>query len=82
MPHQRVILKLKVHCIGDGIIYRIQQGLTDRKQRIVVDGEISYWKSVNDLDDNITCNVLKFADDTKCLERLKLMVKNNIYKTI
>ena len=53
--------------------------LTDRRQRVVVDGEVSNWKSVlsgvlqgsvfliyiNDLYDNITSNVLKFEDDTK-----------------
>ena len=65
-----------------GIIDWIEQWLTDRRQRVVVDGEVSNWKSVsgvpqgsvlgpllfliyiNDLDDNITSNVLKFADDT------------------
>ena len=69
--------------IGDGIIDWIEQWLTDRRQRIVVAGEVSNWKSVlsgvpqgsvlgtliffiyiNDLNDNITSNVLKFADDT------------------
>ena len=59
--------------------------MADRRQRIVVDGEVSNWKSVfsgvpqgsvlgpllfliyiyiNGLDDNITSNILKFADDT------------------
>ena len=85
VPHQRLLLKLKVHGIGDGIIDWIEQWLTDRRQRVVVDGEVSNWKSVlsgvpqgsvlgpalfliyfiNDLDDSITSNVLKFADDTK-----------------
>ena len=84
MSHQRLLLKLKAHDIGDGIIDWIEQWLTDRRQRVVVDGEVSNWKSVlsgvpqgsvlgpllyliyiNDLDDNITSNVLKFADDTK-----------------
>ena len=37
---------------------------------------------INDLDNNITSNVLKFADDTECLEGLTMMVINNIYKTI
>ena len=37
---------------------------------------------INDLDDNITSNVVNFADDTKCIERLTLVVINNIYKTI
>ena len=101
VPHQRLLLKLKAHGIGDGIIGWIEQWLTDRRQRVVIDGEVSNWKSVlsgvpqgsvlgpllfliciNDLDDNITSNVLKFVDDTKFLERLTLMVINNIYKTI
>ena len=83
MPHQRLLLKLKAHGIGDGITDWIEW-LTDRRQRVVIDGEVSNCKSVlsgvpqgsvlgpllfliyiNDWDDNITSNVLKFADDTK-----------------
>ena len=30
----------------DGIIDLIEQSLTDRRQRVVVDGEVSNWKSV------------------------------------
>ena len=87
--HQRLLLKLKAHGIGDGIIGWIELWLTDRRQRVVVDGEVSNWKSVfsgvpqgsllgpllfliyiNDLDDNITSNVLKFADDTKVFRKV------------
>ena len=83
MPHQRLLLKLKAHGIGDSIIDWIEQWLNERRQRVVVDGEVSNWKSVlsgapqgsvlgsllfviciNDLDDNVTSNVLKFADYT------------------
>ena len=46
MPHQILLLKLKAHGIGDGIIDWIEQWLTDRRQRVVVDGEVSNWKSV------------------------------------
>ena len=46
MPHQRLLLKLKAHGIRDGIINWIEQWLTDRKQCVVVDGEVSHWKSV------------------------------------
>ena len=96
VPHQRLLLKLKAHGIGDGIIDWIEQWLTDRRQHDVVDGEVSNRKSVlsgvpqgsvlgpilfliyiNNLDDNITNNVLKFADDSKVIRMV-----NNIYKTI
>ena len=62
----------------------VEKWLIDRGQRVVVDWEVSNWKSVlrgilqesvlghilfliyiNDLDDDITSKVLKFADDTK-----------------
>ena len=46
MPHQRLQLQLKDHSIGGGIIGWIEQWLTDRKQRVVVDGAVSNWKSV------------------------------------
>ena len=46
VPHQRLLLQLKAHGIGDGIIDWIEQWLTDRRQRVVVDGEVSNWKSV------------------------------------
>ena len=84
VPHQILLLKLKARGIGDGIIDWIEQWLADRRQPVVVHGEVLNWKSVlsgvpqdsvlgpllfliyiNDLDDNITSNILKFADDTK-----------------
>ena len=46
VPHQRLILKLKSHGMGNSIINWIEQWLTDRRRRIVVDGEVSSWKSV------------------------------------
>ena len=89
VPHQRLLLKLKAHSIGDGIIDWIEKWLTDRRQRVVVDGEVSNWKSVfsgvpqgsvlgsllfliyiNDFEDNITSNVLKFVDDTKVFRKV------------
>ena len=80
MLHQRLLLKLKGRGIRDGIIDWIEQWLTGRRQRVVVDGEVSNWKSVlgpllfliyiNDLDDNIISNVLKFADGTKVFRRV------------
>ena len=46
VPHQRLILKLKSHGMGNSIINWIEQWLTDRRQMVVVDGEVSSWKSV------------------------------------
>ena len=46
VPHQRVIRKLKSHGMGNNIINWVEQWLTDRRQRVVVDGEVSSWKSV------------------------------------
>ena len=46
MPHQRLLVKLKAHGIGDGRIDWIEQWLIDRRQHVVVDGEVSNCKSV------------------------------------
>ena len=45
-PHQRLLIKLKSHGMGNSIINWIEKWLTDRRQRVVVDGEVSSWKSV------------------------------------
>ena len=39
-------LKLKPHGYGISIIKWIEQWLSDGRQRVVVDGEVSNWKSV------------------------------------
>ena len=68
----------------------IQAWLTDRRQRVIVEREISNWKLVlsgvpkgsvlapilflifiNDLDDDLSSKVLKFADDTKVFRTVK-----------
>ena len=46
VPHQRLILKLKSHGMGNSIINWIEQWLTEGGQRVVLDGEVSSWKSV------------------------------------
>ena len=46
VPHQRLIPKLKSHGMGNSIINWIEQWLNDRRQRVVVDGEVSSWKPV------------------------------------
>ena len=89
MPHQRLLLKLKAHRIRNDVINWIEKWLTHRRQRVIVDGEISNWKSVlsevpqgsvlcpilllmyiNDLEDDISSKVLKFADDTKVFRKI------------
>ena len=46
VPRQRLLLNLKAHGIGDSITDWIEQWLADRRQLVVVDGEVSNWKSV------------------------------------
>ena len=46
VPHQGLILKLKSHGMRNSIVNWIEQWLTDSRQRVVVDGEVSSWKSV------------------------------------
>ena len=79
-----MLLKLNAHGIGNDVINWIEKCLTQRKQRVIVDGEISNWKTVlsgvpqgsvlgpilfliyiNDLGDDISSKVLKFADEKK-----------------
>ena len=44
VPHKRLLLKLKAHGIGNGMINRIEKWLIDTIQRVVVEGQISNWK--------------------------------------
>ena len=46
VPHQRLLLKLKVHGTGNYVINWKEKWLTHRRQKVIVDGEISNWKSV------------------------------------
>ena len=46
VPHQRLLLKLKAHGIGNDVINLIETWLTHRRHRVIVDVEISNWKSV------------------------------------
>ena len=97
VPHQRLLLKLKALYV----INWIEKWLTHRRQRIIVDGEISNWKSVlngvpqgsvlglilfliyiNDLEDDISSKILKFADDTKVFRKVTNDTDNKVYRMI
>ena len=46
VPHQRLLLTLKAHGIGNDVINWVEKWHSHRRQRVIVDGEISNWKSV------------------------------------
>ena len=45
VPHQKLLLILKTRFIGNDVINWIEKWLTHRRQRVIVDGDISNWKS-------------------------------------
>ena len=46
VPLQRIILKLKSHGMGNSIVNWIEQWLTDRRQRVVVDGDLTRFNKI------------------------------------
>ena len=46
VPNQRLLVKLNAHGIGNNVINWIEKWLTQRILRVIVDVEISNWKSV------------------------------------
>ena len=90
VPHQRLLIKLKSHGMGESVVNWVRDWLSGRKQRVVVEGEESSWRPVisgvpqgsvlgpilfliyiNDLENEIGGNILKFADDTKMFRRVE-----------
>ena len=41
MSHQRLVIKLKAYGIGESMFSWIQTWLTDKRHRVIVEGEIS-----------------------------------------
>ena len=39
MPHQRLLIKLKYHGMGESVVNWVRNWLSGRKQRVVVEGE-------------------------------------------
>ena len=90
VPHQRLLIKLKSHGMGESVVNWVRDWLSGRKQRVVVEGDESIWRPVisgvpqgsvlgpilfliyiNDLENEIGSNILKFADDTKMFRRVE-----------
>jgi len=77
------LMKLQAHGIDRELLRWIKGWLSERKQRVVINGQyssvgfhrISLGTTVvchyiiNDIDKSIGCNILKFADDTKIFGR-------------
>ena len=47
VPHKRLLIKLKAHGIGEQLCSWIENWLTNRKQRVVINGEASDWLQVS-----------------------------------
>ena len=47
VPHKRLINKLKAHGITGNLVSWIEDWLSDRKQRVVINGKSSEWTSVS-----------------------------------
>ena len=90
MPHQRLLIKLKYHGMGESVVNWIRNWLSGRNHRVIVEGEESSWRPVisgvpqgsvlgavlfliyiNDLENEIGSNILKFADDTIIFRRVE-----------
>ena len=46
VPHRRLVYKLRLHGIGGRLVDWISEWLSDRKQRVVLNGAMSEWKEV------------------------------------
>ena len=68
VSHQKCLLKLKAHGIGNDVI-NWKSVLSGVPQASVL-GPILFLLYINDLEDDISSKVLKFADDTKVFRKV------------
>ena len=45
--HDRLIFKLKCNCISGSLLELFQNYLQNRYQRVVLNGKVSHWRSIN-----------------------------------
>ena len=43
VPHQRLLIKLNSHGMGESVVKWVRNWLSGRQQRVVVEGEESSW---------------------------------------
>ena len=46
MPHKKLLHKIKVHGVGGKVLAWIEDWLSNRKQRVGINGFFSGWQSV------------------------------------
>ena len=91
--HRGLIHKLRSSGISGNILALLHNFLTGRKQKVVLNEKTSEWKNVlagvplgpllflvyiNDLCDNLSCDVKLFADDTSLLS----VVENEVVSAV
>ena len=50
VPHKRLVTKVKAHGTGSNIWRRIEAWLSDRSQRVVINGHASGWETLTQAD--------------------------------